>query len=196
MRESLISNRIGAIARARDWLEQASTPTSEAISLRQLGLMLCDHVTNGASCLKIKGSGTVTMPVPENFIQMRRRELLDLLRRITLAGSPPACLDEEENRQYWAPIFGAVALSYAMVGDLSVVASLVRVAAHLSLREPWLDDAEMYLIDQQQIDGGFGPLNSEFTLLRNEDSTAEARLRFTVEVLLALGETTSLWEVD
>jgi hypothetical protein len=80
-----------------------------------------------------------------------------------------------------------VALSYAGSGDLSVVAALVRAAACLGLDGPWLKEALVYLLDQQQSAGCFGLLALGPSLISTKDEIAEASMRLTVEVLWALG---------
>jgi hypothetical protein len=86
----------------------------------------------------------------------------------------------------WSKIFGGVALSYAGSGDLSVVAALVRAAACSGLDGPWLAEAMVYLLDQQQPAGCFGLLALGTSLTCTEGEITEASMRLTVEVLWAL----------
>jgi hypothetical protein len=86
----------------------------------------------------------------------------------------------------WSKILGGVALSYAGSGDLSVAAALVRAAACSGLDGSWLEEAVVYLLDQQQPAGCFGLLALGASLTSTEDELAEASLRLTVEVLWAL----------
>jgi hypothetical protein len=160
------------------------------VHLKELGLLLCDSIINGSGGLKSEGLESLILPTTETFIEMSRAELMELARSISLSNTSPG--QRRADDCHWARVFGAVALSYARGGDLSVVAVLVQAAAHLGLRGPWLADAEEYILDQQQADGSFGLLASELASLQNDATVSEALLRLTVECLWALAETTAL----
>lgn len=105
-----------------------------------------------------------------------------------IAVSRPETLPEEASqRRGWAELLGALAVSYARSGDVAVVAVLVRAAAHLELADPWLDEAQAYLLDQQAPAGHFGLLAREFAHLPpNTGSPEEVYVRLTIEVLWAI----------
>jgi hypothetical protein len=87
----------------------------------------------------------------------------------------------------WAELFGGLAASYARSGDVAVVAALVRAAAHLGLADPWLDEAQAYMLDQQAIAGWFGLLSRELARVQaDRGSHEDVRLRLTVEVVWAI----------
>ncbi|MBV7326978.1 hypothetical protein KFU94_01690 [Chloroflexi bacterium TSY] len=190
---SYLPNRTKAAVQAQRWLEKESTPTSEMVALRQLGLLLCKRILGNPSGPKCESLGAVNLPTTAAFVEMSRVEILELAQTISLSGTGP-WQDQEARSRHFARTWGAVALSYARVGDLSVVAALVRAAAHLGLGDPWLVDAEEYLLDQQQADGSFGFLASELALLQDDATVPEALLRLTVEILWALAETAALTE--
>jgi hypothetical protein len=166
--------------------------SDETQALRDLGLLLCDRIRYGVGGPKASsGPEAVRLPRMANFIRMSRSEILEITGVVTLR-SRNAWNVSETRRRVWSRVFGCVALSYARVGDLLTVAALVRAAAHLGQTGDWLDEAEMYILDQQQPNGSFGLLGSEFTLLQNAVTARHAVLRLTVEVLWALAETDGL----
>jgi hypothetical protein len=172
---------------ARRWL-QAASPSRATRSLRNLGLWFCDRIQEPA----LGGAtgtppGSMKLPAPTAMVEMSRREVVSLTQAIALAGrstSPDRTLD----RGCWARILGGLALSYARVGDVVVVASLVRAAARLRLSGPWLADAQRYLVDQQQPNGSFGLLAPELRVMREVRHRTDLALRLTVEVLWTLAE--------
>ena len=191
MSSSLLSNRKNASIRAQRWLVGVSTPINKMIALQQLGLLLCQHISEG-SCLQIDaGSEPVQLPSPAVFVTMSRDKILALTRSISLS-NPSSWNARGMYRHHWTQLFGGVALSYAQEGDLPIVAALVRAASYLGLTGSWLIDAETYMLDQQQPDGHFGLLGAELALLKNDVSASEAMLSLTVEVLWALAETGAL----
>ena len=176
-----------AATNARRWL-QATAPSRATRSLRDLGLWLCERIQEPAlgEATGIPG-GSMKLPAPTAIVEMSRREVLALTQAIALSGRstyPDRTLD----RGSWARILGGTALSYARVGDVVVVASLVRAAARLRLSGPWLTDAQRYLVDQQQPDGSFGLLAPELTVMHETRHRTDLALRLTAEVLWALAE--------
>ena len=187
-RRALFLNRIKAGRRAQHWLEQAIVATDEMQALRDLGLLLCDRIRSGCGGPRVSGFGAVRLPNTATFVGLNRSETLELAQIISL--SPQfAWRLSTVSKGHWAQVFGGVALSYARLGDLATVAALVRAGAYLGLRGHWLDEAEMYILDQQRPDGSFGLLASELALLQADLVAPYAVLRLTVEVLWALGET-------
>jgi hypothetical protein len=94
-------------------------------------------------------------------------------------------------RRCWAELFGTLAVSYARSADVAAVAAIVRAAAHLSLTDAWLDEAQAWLLDQQAAGGYFGLVSRELAHLRaddNEGCDEDVCLRLTVEVLWAICE--------
>jgi hypothetical protein len=172
---------------ARRWL-QATAPSRATGSLRNLGLWLCDRIQEPApgGIMDIAG-GSVKLPAPTAIVDMSRREVLSLMQAIALSG-PSTYPGRTLDRGTWARILGGTALSYARVGDVVAVASLVRAAARLRLSGPWLTDAQRYLVDQQQPDGSFGLLAPELTVMHETRHRTDLALRLTAEVLWALAE--------
>jgi hypothetical protein len=177
-----------ATLRAREWLVRASVPTEEAASLRQLGILLCERIENGAGGPVDGGADPVQLPALGTLVHMSRNDVLALCGRISVCPQDTS-FREKAHQRHWSQAFGGLALSYARVGDLSVVAALVRAAARLRLVHPWLVEAETYLLDQQQPDGSFGLFASELALFQDARAGPIA-LRLTVEVLWALAEAT------
>lgn len=177
----------GASLRARRWLEQAATPTPGVAALRELGLTLCRRIRGGRGGPFVSDATALRLPALADFVKMGRGERLALAQRLSLSDASTWRAGKEQ-RHLWAKVFGGAALSYAREGDLLVVASLVRAAARLELRGPWLTEAMAYVLDQQHPDGYFGLLAPELALLGGEDDGQEARLRLTVEALWAMSE--------
>lgn len=184
---SKAKSRRKASIQARRWLEQVIVLTGELGALRKLGLSLCEQICTDSGRATTTGSKSVRLPKPATFIGMSRSKILALARAISLS-NPKAWRMEDVDRRLWAQVFGGIALSYARVGDLSAVAVLVRAAAHLGLSDPWLTEAETYMLDQQRPDGCFGLIMPELALLQNDILVSDLLLRLTVEVLWALAE--------
>jgi hypothetical protein len=113
-----------------------------------------------------------------------------VLRLIALA--PPMPLPgSAEERRGWAELFGTLAASYARSADVAAVAVIVRAAAHRSLTDAWLDEAQAWLLDQQADGGYFGLVSRELVHMRADDDEGcdeDVCLRLTVEVLWAICE--------
>lgn len=190
MSHSLHDARVTATSRADDWLRRTPAATAEMEALRRLGLVFCEHAAGGADGWQPQTDDPIVLPRPASFMTMDRGRLLALSERLSL-GAPEMWHVRASYRERWGRYFGGVALSYARMGDASMVAVLVRAAAHLHLWNAWLCEAEEYLLDQQQPEGYFGLLAQESASL-DEGAAREAILRLTVEVVWALAETATL----
>jgi hypothetical protein len=173
-----------ASRRARRWLGSATAPSPEAVALRKLGILLCERITDGAPPLLAGSAPEIRFPKPEKFVVLARADLLRLAQ-VGAVGDRDAVHGRNQTA-VWSKILGGVALSYAGSGDLSVVAALVRAAACSGVDGPWLKEALVYLLDQQQSTGCFGLLALGPSLTSTKDEIAEASMRLTVEVLWAL----------
>ena len=177
-------------SRSRRWLTKAHTPTNEMLALKELGILLCDRISKGLPGPQL-ATGAVSPPLlsPFSLVSMPRAEVIEAARDISMSPPSQETLAGDENHQCWSHILGALAISYARSADVSVVAALVRAAGHLGLRDRWLDEAQMYLLDQQAPTGFFGLLSPELSHLRAQDVLVDdIRLRLTVEVLWAICE--------
>jgi hypothetical protein len=173
-------------ARAQRWLKRIGGAPGEQFALRQLGVLLCERIAHEAPGPWSAGTPRADLPSLEGFLRLTREQLLALTGQIALA--PHVALPggaAEQGR--WAELFGTVALSYARLGDLVAVAGVVRAAAHAGLTDPWLDEAQAYLLDQQATAGHFGLLARELARVQaNGGSQEDAFLPLTVQVLWAL----------
>jgi hypothetical protein len=177
--------------RARSWLKAIGSPAPSRTTapLHTLALWLCDRIER-PEALGTSGHpppGGDLLRDPSAFLGGSRRDLLAFAQSVTLA-SPPSHPEHLADRRSWTRVLGATALSFARVGDLSAVAAVVRAAARLRLRGPWLDEALAYLLDQQQPEGSFGLLAPELALVRQPRDHSVLSLRLTAEVLWALAE--------
>lgn len=170
--------------RARRWLGSAATSSPEAVALQKLGTLLCERITDGVAPPLAGSVPGIRFPTPEEFVVLPRDDLLRLAQIASVGERGTA--HGRNQMAVWSKIFGGVALSYAGSGDLSVVAAQVRAAACSGLDGPWLAEAVVYLLDQQQPAGCFGLLALGTSLTCTEGEIAEASLRLTVEVLWAL----------
>jgi hypothetical protein len=166
---------------ARAWLCQVGTNDSEMKALRELGTLFCNCILNRSNLPRGEWPQR-RLPSPSVMVRMKRSNLLSLAKAIALSGQAI----KAELRPRWATVFGGLAISYARVGDVVVVAALVRAAAQLNLRCCWLREAQLYLLDQQQPSGCFGLISAELSMSSNEESVPGAYLRLTVEVLWSL----------
>jgi hypothetical protein len=173
-----------ASRRAQRWLGSAATPSPEAITLRKLGILLCERISTGLGPPLGGSALDVKFPNPEDFVVLPRDEVLRLAQIASV--SAPDAMRGRNGRATWSKILGGLALSYAGTGDLPVAAALVRAGASLRLDGPWLEEALVYLLDQQQSEGCFGLIALGRSLANIEGDTSEALLRLTVEVLWAL----------
>lgn len=192
-------DRDRAAERARRWLHGTVVPAGQAAALRQLGLSLCDRVRSRAGGPAV-GTGTgeagaVRLPSPAAFVVLPRADLLVLARSLANADAAAGRM-RAGRRRLWAPFFGAVAVSYARLGDTAAVSALVRCAARLGLSAAGLDEAETWLLDQQRRDGGFGLIAAELAAVPDEAARAAVLLRLTVEVLWALAESAAHGESE
>jgi hypothetical protein len=188
-------DRDRAAERARRWLHGTAVPAGQATALRQLGLLLCDRIRGraGGPAVDTGEAGAVRLPSPATFVVLPRADLLALTRSLAKADAAPGRM-RAGRRRVWAPFFGAVALSYARLGDTAAVSALVRTAARLGLSAADLDEAETWLLEQQRRDGAFGLIAVELAAVADEAARAAALLRLTVEVLWALAESAARGE--
>jgi len=184
VKDGLVSRIRRASRRAQRWLGSAATPSPEAVALRKLGILLCERISDGAHPLLAGSAPEIRFPKPEKFVVLPRGEVLRLAQIASV--SAPGAMRGRNGRAAWSKILGGLALSYAGIGDLPVAAALVRAGAGLRLDGPWLEEALVYLLDQQQPEGCFGPIALGRSLANIEGDTSEALLRLTVEVLWAL----------
>jgi hypothetical protein len=154
------------------------------VALRKLGILLCERISTGLAPPLGGSALDVKFPNPEDFVVLPRDEVLRLAQIASV--SAPGAMRGRNGRAIWSKILGGLALSYAGTGDLPVAAALVRAGASLRLDGPWLEEALVYLLDQQQSEGCFGLIALGRSLANIEGDTSEALLRLTVEVLWAL----------
>jgi hypothetical protein len=184
VRDRLAGRIRTASRRAQRWLGSAATPSPETVALRKFGILLCERISTGLAPPLGGSALEVKFPNPEDFVVLPRDEVLRLAQSASV--SAPAAMRGRNGRAVWSKIFGGLALSYAGAGDVPVAAALVRAAAGLKLDGPWLEEALVYLLDQQQPAGCFGLLALGRSLTSTEDEITEASMRLTVEVLWAL----------
>ena len=84
-------------------------------------------------------------------------------------------------------VLAGLAVSYARVNDVAVVASLVAVGHRAGVSAGAMREAESYLLDQQHDDGYFGLLAAERALV-GVCEIRPALLRLTVDVVWAFAE--------
>jgi hypothetical protein len=175
-----------AASRARRWLIAAAPKSKQARALRMLGLSLCDSICLSKDAPQFAVAyQTFSLPSLPDWVALPRSDLLSLAQAATL-GDGRARLPADA--EICAQFFGGLALSYARVGDVSVVACLLRMAAHLSLHSAELTTARRFLLDQQHPDGYFGLLAPEFSISAKRARHQDVVLRLTVEVLWAACE--------
>ena len=175
-----------AAASSQKWLARFRT-AAVPDKMNELGLWLCDAI------LRRTYNGTYDPAIAfvhparlTTLIKRTRRQLISRLQ--TLAFSTPTKTEICRLRsEGWAQHLGAIALSFARDGDVTIVAAVVRAAAHVNLFGGWLDDAEQYLFEQQLPNGAFGLLAAELKKSKIVDPDA-VTMRSTVEVLWALAE--------
>lgn len=170
---------------AQRWLRTIESSNAETATLRDHGLLFCECISSGSSAPKVVDGPRVRLPKPLTLTTMKRNDLLGLARTISASES----WGIQSGREYadnWAKVLGGLALSYARVGDLELVAALVRSAANLRLNCVWLEEAHLYLLEQQQPSGCFGLIAAEAHVIADDAWTSHVSLRLTVEVLSAL----------
>jgi hypothetical protein len=182
-----LAELLAAALFAKQWLVNAAEKDQTTASLRDLGVWLCDRIESDEPELTAFEQNSFDLPPLNNFVTMSRDDLLNIAQSISTSDYPAEIISNSE-RESWARFMGGVALSYARSGDVAVVAALVRAAAHLDLKEQWLNNALDYVLDQQQPDGSFGLLAMEVALLGQAQLAHKAMMRLTVEVLWAIAE--------
>jgi len=182
--DPLVGRIRAASRRARRWLGSAATSGPEAVALRKLGILLCERISTGVAPPLGGSALDVKFPNPESFVVLTRDEVLRLAQIASV--SAPGARRGRNGTGVWSKILGGLALSYAGTGDLPVAAALVRAGASSGLGGPWLEEALVYLLDQQQPEGTFGLIALGAALTSTQGEIAEASLRLTVEVLWAL----------
>lgn len=168
------------------WAEQAVSVGGQAGALRQVAIRLCAGIRQGTLLFARVVADDIPLPTLTALVGMSRGEVVALANRMTLAAAVPPALDGTGDAER-ARFLGALALSYAQEHDLPCVAALLRIGIRLGLDDPWLAEAQDYLVDQQQPDGRFGLLSAELRT-RSNGSAEEAILRLHVEILWALNE--------
>lgn len=180
-------NRKKACVRSQHWIEGSTVSNGETMALQQLGLFLCDRIKCGGIIPRVSEGVIFQLPALKDFVCMNRCDILEMVNRACLVGKNDYQINRSD-KYMWGRIFGGMALSFARVGDPSVVAALLRSAAHLDLNDPWIDESEIFILDQQQPDGSFGLMAPELALQQDDLSAYECRLRLTVEILWAFVE--------
>jgi hypothetical protein len=175
-----------AAASSQKWLERFRTAAAPN-KMNELGLWLCDAILrrtyNGTYD---PTTGFVRPPGLTTLIKKTRRRLITTLQALAFS-NPTKTEICQLRREGWAQHLGAIALSFARDGDVTIVAAVVRAAAHLNLFGEWLDDAEQYLFEQQLPDGTFGLLAAELKKSKIVEPDPVI-MRLTVEVLWAFAE--------
>lgn len=172
---------------AKTWLSVTEPKDETEVALQELGLWLCDQISCPAAQLIRLDEEPVNWLTLDAFVNASRGELLYFLQAVILSARGSWLADLWE-RELWAQFMGGIALSYARVNDVVVVAALIRAAAHLDISGAWLTDVQRYLLDQQQPDGSFGLLDQEIAVINQKDPKRNVVMRLTVEVLWALAE--------
>jgi hypothetical protein len=166
--------RLAAVARARPWLESLDPVMPDASSLRGLGLMCCANLAAGTGLYSKTGPSRVRLPPPARFVAMERTKLVALCNAISRSFDRERPLTGQREG-FWSEMFGAVAQSYARVGDISTTAALLRSAAQLGLSHIWLAQCEGFLLDQQAPEGNFGLITRELALVRAQSARGDIR---------------------
>ncbi|PFW75846.1 hypothetical protein COL23_13525 [Priestia aryabhattai] len=169
-----------SIKKADEWLKNVSVIKGEEVALKKLGLILTDEIINSTYDFKITLDHYQHIQEPISLVFMERKELLNLVREVALSN-----IEALKNKKKLAKVMNALAVSYANVGDLEVVAVLLRTVARLDLNIDYTSDIIDYLLDQQQPDGYFGLLPEG---LIEKKEAFSAALRLTVEVIWAFYE--------
>lgn len=175
-----------AAAQARGWL--TDLPQDVSAALRGLALSLCRAIQTRQQPFCTRADyWSEQLPVAATVIELPRDPLLRLTERLALA---PRLADRQTSAvcREWSELLGAVAQSYARVGDLAVVAAIVRTASRLGYAGIGLTDAEAYILDQQHPDGYFGFYDAAVASLSTPIEPAHPRIFLTAQSLWAIAE--------
>lgn len=158
--------------------------------LCNLGLLFCNSIYKGKLLLTTEKTNNVNriLKLPTDLINFNRDELLIFSQQLDISNIESWNTSNEE-KEIWSQFLGGIAISYAIEGDLSVVAALVKAAAILNLNGKEIIEASNFILDQYQSEGYFGLYSEEINHLNKEQRT-NFFLRLTVEVLWALAEQT------
>ena len=171
---------------ALGWVERAAPVGGQAGALRHIAIRLCASIREGTLLFTRVAEDDIALPALTALVGMSRGEIVALANRVTLAVALSRAPDETEEAER-ARFLGALALSYAQENDLPCVAALLRIGIRLGIDDPWLEEAQHYLVDQQQPDGRFGLLSAVLRTC-SDGAAEEAILRLQVEILWALNE--------
>lgn len=194
--ELLLSTRNSG-ERALKYL-MAMRPPASVADLHHLGVILANALMAGqipALCdydvTTHRQDGTLEiaqMSEPFTLVELPREGLLAWANTVAIS-SPPAAPVRPDT----AHLISSLAVSFAISGDLAVVAALIRAASRLGVQEYELSECLEYLIDTQQSDGSFGLVAPELAILGHDGQTETIQLRLTVETLWALAMAVQAW---
>jgi len=186
MREDrLVLRAKQATAGLERWLSQLELAelSAEAQTIHLLALKLTqkEFLLHAVA----EGSGVTSVRFSDGYLllTLTRARLLRLMLR---AVSARRVRWPDWPRKEVAELLGGLALSYARDRDLTMVAAIVRVAGRLETRDPLLDEACSFLLDQQSVDGSFGLFVAESMQADQAVTLLSGRLRFAVDAVSAL----------
>ncbi|WP_242273011.1 hypothetical protein [Bacillus cereus group sp. BfR-BA-01538] len=183
-----MSNLKEVAIKSKKWLKNMKVSSNKELAQQSIGILFCDQIISPKIEVKKIQAQTLNLPKsPFSLVTMNKIELLELFQSISISNLEQWKVNHQEREQL-GKVLGFLAISYANTEDLSVVAALIRAAAHLNLDNHWLHHALIYLIDQQQPDGCFGFITSELAFQGREGPESSLVLRLTIEVLWALAE--------
>jgi hypothetical protein len=136
----------------------------------------------------VRDERNVRFPSVRRVIEMNRSDLRKLANRLALATVREAPRRDNARRRVAAGVIGGLAVSFARVGDLEMVAALSRAGARWHYNHPFLDEAEDYMLDQQHPDGYFGLYSGELERGTPPAEIAAVIGRLSVGVMWALAE--------
>ncbi|PTL39102.1 hypothetical protein [Alkalicoccus saliphilus] len=167
------------------WIKSLEVPEQNR-ALCELGLLFIESIHKKEMLLTVEKADDVhkILKSPIDLINYNREEIIELAQQVGNSNVETWNVDREEINN-WNQFLGGIALSYASKGDLSVVASLIRISAELNLHGRWIVEATDFLLDQQQPEGYFGLYFKETSIL-NKDQEVIFLLRLTVDILWAL----------
>jgi len=140
---------------AASWLRSVSHAplAEESRPILAVANLVCNLGVRLHITVQSTGRKRVSIPPPADLIRMTRRTLLRrMVEAFTAVAIAWPCSDPAES----AMTLGALACSYAHDSDLTAVAMILRVAARLRVPHELLDQACLFLLDQQRADGAFG----------------------------------------